>query len=457
MSKQTNSKSQNPKLTGTVRVPERPVRIKAGGKHLTGKAGLIPVLKFHKRLGLSGLLAEAVTVQRGANAVYRLCDALLLTVVGMIGGARSLQQVVGLWSDEVLRVCGGWLRIPDDSTLGRLFKRVKESHIVELERVVHQLRQRAWRLTLRAGHATVGAQRVLWIDVDSTVKTVYGDPQGAAKGYNPFKRGAKSYHPLLAFSSATKEILQGWLRTGSAYTSNGVVAFMQQLLAHLPNRVQVVFRGDSGFFNGALLDLLDVRRHGYLIKVKLKNLAAILAYRTWTAVPDQAGWEGCEFLYACQGWPCLRRFVAVRLDTHLDPSQAHAAAADGYVYFCYVTTEPLAPWEAHLRYGQRATCETWIEEAKAQMGLGHIKTDTFLANAALFQCAILAYNTLQWMALVSGHATLHQWEVATLRRELILVAGKLLTGGRQLHLQVADQPLYPEPWHAWWALAEEPT
>ena len=70
------------------------------------------------------------------------------------------------------------------------------------------------------------------------------------------------------------------------------------------------------------------------------------------------------------------------------------------------------------------------------MGLAHLKTDTFLANAALFQCAILAYNTLQWMALVSGEASLLQWEIAPLRRELIQVAGKLLTGGRQLHLRI---------------------
>jgi hypothetical protein len=91
------------------------------------------------------------------------------------------------------------------------------------------------------------------------------------------------------------------------------------------------------------------------------------------------------------------------------------------------------------------------------MGLAHLKTDTFLANAALFQCAILAYNTLQWMALVSGEASLLQWEIATLRRELIQVAGKLLTGGRQLHLRIPPCSLYPPAWEAWWALADEPT
>jgi hypothetical protein len=78
--------------------------------------------------------------------VYTLGDAMLLTIVGLIGGARSLLQVVRLWSDEVLRDCGGWLRIPDDSTLGRLFKQVRLGQIVQLETVVPQVRSHVWRL-----------------------------------------------------------------------------------------------------------------------------------------------------------------------------------------------------------------------------------------------------------------------------------------------------------------------
>ena len=52
-------------------------------------------------------------------------------------------------------------------------------------------------------------------------------------------------HPLLAFCAETKGILQGWLRDGSAYTSNGVVEFMRQLLAQLPNRTRTLFRRDK--------------------------------------------------------------------------------------------------------------------------------------------------------------------------------------------------------------------
>ncbi len=123
-----------------------------------------------------------------------------------------------------------------------------------------------------------------------------------------------------------------------------------------------------------------------------------------------------------------------------------------YDYFCYVLTEALTPWQAHKKYGERATCETWIDEAKNQMGLAHVKTDSFLANSALFQCAILAYNTVRWMALCSANQVLRTWEIQTVRAFLIRVAGKLVKGGNQLQIKTPSSHLYPAQWEAWLAV-----
>ena len=59
-------------------------------------------------------------------------------------------------------------------------------------------------------------------DVDSTEKIAYGKQQGIKKGYNHFRKGKAFYHPILAFCAETKEILQGWFRSGDVYTSNGM-------------------------------------------------------------------------------------------------------------------------------------------------------------------------------------------------------------------------------------------
>jgi hypothetical protein len=148
--------------------------------------------------------------------------------------------------------------------------------------------------------------------------------------------------------------------------------------------------------------------------------------------------------------------VAVRCpqESADDHPQRELLALEHYESFCYVTSEPLSPWQAHRTYGKRATAETWIEEAKGQLGLAHLKTDNFLANAALFQCAVLAYNTIPGMALLSGNDTLKRWEPQTVRIFLIRVAGKLLTGANQLRIKLPRRNLHPKVWEDWLALSQ---
>jgi len=445
----------NRKSTPKARQKSSKVHFDATGKNMTSKAGLIPVVKFLDKLGFRQLFHHTVHHERKDNAIYDLEDGVFLILTGLIGGAFSLSKCAILWSGcGVLQKVAGWLRIPDETTLGRLFKEVGERQVSELETFVHVLRRKVWQRTTRAGTCQVSLLQTLWIDVDSSVKTVCGKQQGVAKGYNPHKKGARSYHPQLAFCTHTKEILQGWLRTGSAYTSNGIVEFMKQLLAQLSDGQRIVFRGDSGYFVGALLDYLDGLGHGYLIKVKLKNLIPLLSAQQWTAIKGKPGWEHCRFWYRAENWNVSRLMVGVRQRQDIMPSRQRSLIEPVcYDFFCYVTTEPYTPWQTHTTYGKRATSETWIEEAKSQLGLAHLKTDRFLANAALFQCAILAYNTLRWMALTSGNTQLKQWEPESIRVHLISVAGKLLTGGNQVRIKLPANHLHPKPWKDWLALA----
>lgn len=436
------------------RVEAKKVRWVGGAKGLTSQAGLIPVARFLDGLGFFTLLEEMVPHPRGANAVYGFADAVGLTVVGLIGGATSLWKVVTVFADRVLRRCTGWVQIPHDTTLARLFKEVRGGEIAQMEALNHRLRGRVWK-RLRSTPRPPGARgKVLWVDADSTVKTVFGHPEGTAKGYNPRHKGARSYHPLLAFCTETKELLQGWLRSGDAYTSNGIVGFVQQLLAHLPRSTRLLFRADSGFFRGDLLDFLEAGGHRYLIKVKLRNLKGLLSAQTWQPIPGQPGWEQTVFSHACHGWSQARVLVAVRCEKAPETPSAQEELWEyrEYDHFCYVTTEDLTPWQTHKTYGARATSETWIDEAKNQMALAHLKTDTFLANAALFQCAVLAYNTVRWMARVSGHARLARWEIQTVRAFLVRVAGKLTTGGHQQVIHTPNHPLDPGAWNAWLAV-----
>ena len=58
-------------------------------------------------------------------------------------------------------------------------------------------------------------------------------------------------------------------------------------------------------------------------------------------------------------------------------------------------------------------------------------------------------NTVKWMALLSGDATILRWEIQTVRAFLIRVAGKLIVSSRQQRLKVPEDCLFPRQWEVW--------
>lgn len=423
----------------------RTVKTAMTGKGLTIHAGLLPVMNFMNKLGFWNKVKNEVHAERAPNARYQFSDAVEMIVTGLMTGATAMEHIATVWSDEVLLRIRGWETTPAATTLGRIMKLAGHANITELESLVHSFRGRVWKRAVRSGQRLQSALSCMWVDIDSTVDGVCGVQEGAQKGYNPKKKGQKAYHPLMAFAAETREVLHSWFRCGSAYTSNGVVAFMKECLARIGKGVKVIVRADSGFFSGAFLSYLEAKGAGYLIKVKMKNLARLLSQQAWTAIPDHPGWEQTIFQYRCTDWSCARTFVAVRQLIRIEKGLFELPVYDS---FCYVTTEAFSPLEVHRRYGERATCETWIEECKSQMHAGTIRTSQFLANAALFQCAVLAYNILRWMALLTGGLVRH-WEVKTIRLWLIRVAGKLTGGHRQLVLKLPKTFLHQAEWNVW--------
>jgi hypothetical protein len=80
----------------------------------------------------------------------------------------------------------------------------------------------------------------------------------------------------------------------------------------LPDAIeQVFFRADSGFFNGLLFDLPEGLHWIYLVKVKLKNLKALIEKQTWQVLPDHPDMAICEFKYQGRDWKKSRTLRGV--------------------------------------------------------------------------------------------------------------------------------------------------
>ena len=408
-------------------------------KNLTGNAGLVHLGRFAEKLGIGEMLRKKLSIERAPNADYQAADAVLMLMMSVLAGVKHMVHTVILKNDNVLRALFRWDKFPDTTTFGRIFRLFSPRHCKELAEVEGAARGKVWDKKW-FGKVT--------LDMDSTVRGVYGSQEGAEKGYNPKKKGQKSYHPLLCFIAETRECLHNWFRSGDAFSANGCVEFMKECFSRLPKRVwNIVIRADSAFFQGELLDYLEEKGTRYMIKVKLKELKSLLESKSWRKIANRPGFESTEFEYKCKGWKKARRFVAVREATisEVEGDLLFDLTKVQYDYFCYVSNMGLSPMAAHKYYGQRATSENWIEWCKNHMASGSILTQEFWANSAIFQTCILAYNLMVWMMWLNDEKGFKE-EPNTIRMWLISVPARLLTRSRRWELKLSKSYPYKKRW-----------
>jgi len=410
-------------------------QVKFTAKNLTGNAGLIHFGKFVKKLQLTSTLKKVISIERGHTANYEVANVVMMLMMGVLAGIKHISHIDILRHDSVIRKLFNWDKFPDNRTFGRLFELFNHKHCNELHEVETITRQKVWSKKW-FGRTT--------LYLDSTVIGVDGSQEGTAKGYNPKKKGQKSYHPMLCFIAETRECLHSWFRTGSAYTSNGASEFIKECTSRLPKQVWKVFvRADSGFFDNKFLSVLEENKYEYLVKVKMKNLPSLLMSQKWHKAKGQPDIDTTEFWHKCASWDKARQFVAIR--KLVDENTETLFPLPKYDFFCYVTNLKISPMKIHKCYGKRSTSENWIEWCKNQMASGTIRTQDFWANSAIFQTSILAYNLMVWMMWLNTDEHFHQ-EPNTIRAWLISVPAKLISRSRQFILTLPDDYIFKEHW-----------
>jgi hypothetical protein len=258
------------------------------GSNITRYAGLNTVAKYMNRQNIVQTISSSFTTvwynatKFGINPVKYALQNRLFNRVNQIMMAITLASISG-----ISRLC----RIAAFSgdglvkSLLRLDKAINENAISAALKNLGQVGARKLQTVLLSKNSRwlrESGLESITLDADSTVKSVCGNQEGAKKGFNTTKKGAKSYHPLLVFVSEMKLLYHTWFRTGSAYTDNGIVDFLKEVKASLPKNIrEVFFRADSGFFSGELFDLLESYNWNYLVKVKLKNPENLLQSQTW--------------------------------------------------------------------------------------------------------------------------------------------------------------------------------
>jgi hypothetical protein len=406
------------------------------GGTLTNYSGMHPVHKFMSKIGLSKSL-DTISLKLHHNAKNSNGTILSLIVSGIICGMNRISKIEQFTFDPLVQTLFKLSEKICDSTIIDRLKRFSMKQSSEYMQIIGDISCKV--------HDKLKTNEDI-LDLDSSVKTVYGNQQGAEKGFNEKKKGAKSYHPLLAFLNSTRECITSWLRPGNTYTANGADEFIKQAFAILSKNIKyLLVRADSGFFSDKLIGACEERPGTeYLIKVKLKNMISVLCSQDWQDVPAMPNIQICDFDYCPKSWGKARHFSAVRILRNIE-SDGRLFPAENWDYFCYCTNIVDNPLQIHKLYGDRGESENWIENVKNQMFAGQLLTNDFWANEALWLSSVMAYNVSAWMRKLSDEKSWHE-EPATFRYWFIQLAGKVVNSGRQIFLKMYKSYYYKGRW-----------
>lgn len=335
-------------------------------------------------------LSEAMRYLSGGkaiNAVFPIQRIVLYLIIGWMLGCERIFHFRKLQQDVLLRrFLGG--RCPHHSLLYKELVRWGRT-CPTLPAELRALNQEILRPALPVG---------LILDLDSSVETVYGNQEGAAKGTNPHKPGRNSYHPLLVFEGQTRLNLNATLRPGNTHSSTDAAAFLEQTFELLGDRRVKYARFDKGFGGEHFYSLWENKGVGYVGKLKWTQRLAreVQACRYWTRYVDE-DWiiEGITLIYKATSWETSRRVAVIRKAQIFDDGQGRIVFDSDWTYEAIVTNLEWEPIDLLRFYNQRCCMENYIKEAKQGFSIDRIATGDFKANELDLLIKLLAYNLFE--------------------------------------------------------------
>jgi len=257
-----------------------------------------------------------------------------------------------------------------------------------------------------------------WIlDIDTTVKPLYGKQEGAVVSYNPKKPGrpSHSYHTYLM--AGLRLVVGAEVRAGNEHTGKHSLPGLLKILDELPaQRKPQIVRGDCSYGSDTLMAALEGRRQAYLFKLKLsKNVKRHIERIFWDAgwMAAGQGWEGKEGQLKLMGWDAARRVVVLRrplqgevliaqedsgqqLLGFIQANRKESKRITGYEYAVLVTNLDHEILSLGQLYRDRADAENAFDELKNQWGWGGFTTHDLHRCQLSARAVALIYN---WWSL----------------------------------------------------------
>src|SRR5271156_4343787 len=254
-----------------------------------------------------------------------------------------------------------------------------------------------------------------WVlDMDSTVKTLYGHQEGAEVGYNPHKPGRPSHAYHTYMLSSLRLVLRVDVVPGDEYNVVHATDGLWTLLDHLgPARRPALLRGDKSWGIERVMARAEQNNLPYLFRLRMtanvrRSLERAMQQSDWADAGQ--GWQGKETTLRLVGWSRQRRIVLLRrklsrdlaISSHGNPAQPRLGFAEVgpdkelWEYAALVTSLDSEILTLGQLYRDRADCENVFDELKNQWGWGGFTTQDLTRCRLLAGSVALAFN---WWSL----------------------------------------------------------
>ena len=398
--------------------------------HAVADAGLILAATLAEGLLLRELVNEHVDLS-GAPGAANAGDKAMTLIHSALAGGEWIQDADRLRAGSTGQVLGH--RVAAPSTLGTFLRSFTWGSARQLDHVAGQALARAWQAGAGPGSWP------LTIDVDSTHCQTYGLAKQGATGVD--RHGERGYHPLLASVAGSGDVLHTRLREGVANSGRGSGSFVTEAIGRARRAGAtgpICLRADSGFYNHKVVAACRKQGVTYSITIKVtKAVRAVIAAipeDTWTPINYwlDGGADVAETSYR----PFGRKGRVTRLIVRRvrpTPGSQLALFCD-YDYHGFVTDregETLALEADHRRH---AEVENTIRDLKYGVGLAHLPSGRFAANAAWLTLSVLAHNLARWTSRLGLGETLITTK--TLRTRYLDLPGRLTRSARRWHLHL---------------------
>jgi len=354
--------------------------IEYSSKKVTPFGGMRLMKDLLEKIGIREHLEKLDLPKRGSNCAYHSYEIIESFWLSIWTGASRFIHADWLKYDTVLKEIFDFKRMPSQSTYSRFFGKFSWERNTKVFIDLNQ-----WFFSL----IDIGT---ITVDLDSTVITRYGEQEGARKGYNPKKPGRHSHHPLMAFMSQTRMVINAWMRPGNTASMSNCINFLRETLDILKDKTIGLIRADIGFYSREIMEFLEENRLSYIIAVKFYEIVKweVRSIKQWTEVTK--GIDVAAFEYK------NRRHIVVRKNTDQRPKVTGKLLFENlmpnYRYSCYVTNLDLSAVEIWTLYKSRADCENRIKELKYDFGVEQFCLKSFWATEAAFRFIMIAYNLM---------------------------------------------------------------